>query len=157
MVFSCRIFWANETWGNIDKSNNSSGLSWINAFLVAQTVKESACNSGDLGLIPGSGRFPWRGKWQPSAVFLTGESHGQRSLEGYSLRGRKESDMTERLTLHFSWIKGQKGIQKHCVSVFLPIRDALIVGWSVSFWRSRDTVLKNHCLMSWADICKRHS
>ena len=38
--------------------------------------KESTCNVGDLGLIPGSGRFPWRGKWQPTSVFLTGKSHG---------------------------------------------------------------------------------
>ena len=29
-----------------------------------------------------SGRFPWRRKWQPSPVFLPGESHGQRSLAG---------------------------------------------------------------------------
>ena len=33
---------------------------------------------------------------------LAGESHGQRSLAGYSPRGRKESDTTERLTLSFS-------------------------------------------------------
>ena len=36
----------------------------------------------------------WRRKWQPTPVFLPGESHGWRSLVGYSLRGRKESDMT---------------------------------------------------------------
>ena len=35
----------------------------------------------------------------PTPVFLSGESHGQRSLPGYSPWGRKESDMTERLTL----------------------------------------------------------
>ena len=46
--------------------------------------KESACNAGDLGLILGSGRFLWRRKWQPTPVFLPGESHGQRSLVGYS-------------------------------------------------------------------------
>ena len=34
------------------------------------------------------------------SVFLPGESHGQRSLVGYSLRGRKESNTTERLHLH---------------------------------------------------------
>ena len=34
-------------------------------------------------------------KWQPTPVFLTGESHGQRSLVGYSPWGCKESDMTE--------------------------------------------------------------
>ena len=40
----------------------------------------------------------WRRKWQPTAVFLPGESHGQRSLVGYSPRGCKESDTPERLT-----------------------------------------------------------
>ena len=36
---------------------------------------------------------------QPIPVFLPGECHGQRSLVGYSPWGRKELDMTERLTL----------------------------------------------------------
>ena len=40
----------------------------------------------------------WRRKWLPTPVFLSGESHGQRSLVGYSLKGRKELDMTERLS-----------------------------------------------------------
>ena len=49
----------------------------------------------DTGSIPGLGRFPWRRKWQPTPVFLPGESHGQRSLVGYSPWGHKESVMTE--------------------------------------------------------------
>ena len=36
-----------------------------------------------------------RRAWQPTPVFLPGESHGQRSLAGYSPQGLKESDMTE--------------------------------------------------------------
>ena len=44
----------------------------------------------------------WRRKWQPTPVFLPGESHGQRSLVGYSPWGRWESDRTERLHFHFS-------------------------------------------------------
>ena len=40
-------------------------------------------------------KMPWRRKWQPTPVFLPRESHGQRSLAGCSLYGRKESDMTE--------------------------------------------------------------
>ena len=40
---------------------------------------------------------------EPTPVFLPGESHGWRSLVGYSLRGRKESDTTEQLT------QGHKG------------------------------------------------
>ena len=65
---------------------------------------ESVCNAGDPGLIPGSGMIPWRRKWQPTPVFLPGESHGQRSLAGYSPQGLKELDMTEvtDLSLHFS-------------------------------------------------------
>ena len=38
---------------------------------------------------------PRRRKWQPTPVFLPGESHGQRSLAGYSPKGHKESDTTE--------------------------------------------------------------
>ena len=37
----------------------------------------------------------WRRKWQPTPVFLPGESHGRSSLVGYSPRGRKESDTAE--------------------------------------------------------------
>ena len=40
-------------------------------------------------------KIPWRRAWQPTPVFLPGESHGQRSLVGYSPRGRKESGTTE--------------------------------------------------------------
>ena len=45
------------------------------------------------------GKMPWRREWQPTLVFLPGEPHGQTSLAGYSPQGRKESDMTEQLTL----------------------------------------------------------
>ena len=41
------------------------------------------------------GKIPWRKVRQPTPVFLPGESHGQRSLEGYSPQGRTESDTTE--------------------------------------------------------------
>ena len=54
--------------------------------------KESACNAGDAGLIPGS--ISWKRKWQSPPLVLPGKSHGQRSLVGYSPRGCKESDRT---------------------------------------------------------------
>ena len=44
------------------------------------------------------GKIPWRRAWQPTPVFLPGESHGHRHLVGYSPGGCKESDTTERLT-----------------------------------------------------------
>ena len=37
---------------------------------------------------------PWKRAWQPTPVFLPGESHGQRSLVGYSACGCKELDVT---------------------------------------------------------------
>ena len=48
---------------------------------------------------PWVGKILWRRAWQPTLVFLPGESHRQRSLVGYSLWGCKELDMIERLTL----------------------------------------------------------
>ena len=50
------------------------------------------------GFNPWVGKIPWRRKWQPTLVFLPGESHGQRSLVGYCPRDLKESDMTEWLS-----------------------------------------------------------
>ena len=48
---------------------------------------------------PWVGKMPWRREWLPTPVFLPGEYHGQRRLAGYSPQGRKESDITEQLTL----------------------------------------------------------
>jgi len=62
---------------------------------VALVVKNPPASAGDVrdaGLIPGLGRFPWRRAWQPSPVFLPGESHGQRSLVGYNPQCCKESN-----------------------------------------------------------------
>ena len=51
--------------------------------------------SRDTSTIPRSVRFPWKRKWQSTPVFLPGNSHGRRSLAGYSPWGHKESDTTE--------------------------------------------------------------
>ena len=56
--------------------------------LVVQTVKS----------LPAMWKIPWRRTWQPTPVFLPGEFRGQRSQEGCSPWGRKESDTTEQLT-----------------------------------------------------------
>ena len=47
------------------------------------------------GFDPWVRKIPWRRKWQPTPVFLSGKSHGQRSLVGHGPRGWKESDATE--------------------------------------------------------------
>ena len=56
--------------------------------------KESTCQCRRPWFDSWVGKIPWRRAWHPTAVFLSGESHGQRSLVDYSLWGRKESDMT---------------------------------------------------------------
>ena len=60
--------------------------------------EESACNAGDLGSVPGSGRSPGEGNGYPLQYSCLESPHGQRSLVGYSPWGRKESDTTERLS-----------------------------------------------------------
>ena len=65
-------------------------------FPGGSEVKASACNVGDLGSIPGLGRYPGQGNGNP----LQYSSHGGKSLVGYSPRGRKESDTTK--LLHFT-------------------------------------------------------
>ena len=55
--------------------------------------KESACNVGDLGLIPGLGRSPGEEYWLPPPVFWPGEFHGLCSPQGHI-----ELDTTEQLS-----------------------------------------------------------
>ena len=65
------------------------------AFPGGSAGKESACKAGDPGSVPGSGRSPGGGNGSPTLAFWPGESHGQRSLAGYSSWGHKELDTTE--------------------------------------------------------------
>ena len=53
-------------------------------------VNNQACNAGDLGSIPGLGRYPGEGNGNALPVFLPGISHEQRSLIGYSTWDCKE-------------------------------------------------------------------
>ena len=43
-------------------------------FPSGSDSKECRCNAEDLGSIPGLGRCPWNRAWQPTPVFLPGES-----------------------------------------------------------------------------------
>ena len=66
-------------------------------MLGASDGKESTCDVGGLGSIPGLGRFSGGGHGNPLQCSCLENPHGQRSLAGYSLWAHKESDMTERL------------------------------------------------------------
>ena len=61
------------------------------SFPHSSAGKESVCNAGDLGSVPGLGRSPGEGERLPTLVFWPGEFHGLL----HSTWGRKESDPTE--------------------------------------------------------------
>ena len=66
---------------------------------VALVLKNWPANVGDIRGLgqedPCIRKIPWRETWQPTPVFLPGESHGQKSVAGYDPLGCKESDTTE--------------------------------------------------------------
>ena len=64
-------------------------------FHCGSDGKESACNAGDVGLIPGSGRSPGGGYGYPLQYSCLENPHGQRSLLGYWLWGPKKLDTAE--------------------------------------------------------------
>ena len=67
----------------------------IGAFLMALVVKNPPANAGDMGLIPGLGRSLGGGHGNPLQYSCLKNPQGQKSLEGYSPWGLKESDTTE--------------------------------------------------------------
>ena len=74
------------------------GYMYMWGFPGGASGKEPTCQcriGKRLGFNPWVRKIPWRRAWQPAPIFLPGESHGQRSLAGYSPWGHKELDMTE--------------------------------------------------------------
>ena len=73
---------------------NASSLALKQASLCGSAGKESTCNMGDPGFDPWVGKIPWRRERLPTPVFWPGEFHGLYP---------KESDTTERFSLHFTF------------------------------------------------------
>ena len=99
---------------SISPSNAYSGLisfrmDWLDLLVVQGTLKSLLQHHSSKASILRCSAFfiiqlshpYWRRKWQPTPVLLPGKSHGRRSLVGYSPWGCKESDVTERLHVHF--------------------------------------------------------
>ena len=63
-------------------------------FLHSSVGKESACNAGDLGSIPGLERSPGEGTGNPLQYSCLETLHGPRSLAVYNPWGRKSQDTT---------------------------------------------------------------
>ena len=85
---------------NHEKTEGFQPIAW--ASQVVPLVKNTSADAGDKrpGFNPWVWNIPWRKAWQPTPVFLLQESHGQRSLAGYSPWGCKETDTTEATTYH---------------------------------------------------------
>ena len=95
-VFSRKYKAGLHSWGKTDHPSLDLGC----GLLVTQTVKNPPNNAGDVKRCefdPWVRKIPWRREWLPIPVFVPRESHGQRSLAGYSPWGCKESDTTELL------------------------------------------------------------
>ena len=71
---------------------------YTKGFPRSSDGEESACNTGDLGSIPGLGRSPGGGHGHPLLYSCLENPYGQRSQAGYSPCGHKESDTTELLS-----------------------------------------------------------
>ena len=92
----------------------------INIFPRWLSGKESACQCRRPRFNSWVGKIPWRRKWQPTPVFLPGESHGQRSLAGCSPRGCKELQMSNWACPHVVFDKQMSGTNPHTPVCVLP-------------------------------------
>ena len=70
--------------------------------MASQTIKNSPAMQETL-IDSWVRKMPWGREWLPTLVFLSGESHGQRSLVDCSPQSHKELDTTEQLSTHKEW------------------------------------------------------
>ena len=75
--------------------NKDSTFKWLPWWLRQYRI---CLQCGRPEFDPWIWKIPWKREWLPTPLFLPGESHGQKSLLGYSPWGYKEMDMTEQLT-----------------------------------------------------------
>ena len=79
-----------EEWSTKQATKSQFNKAEIRLFPNSSVVKVSTSQCRRCRLDPWLGKIPWRWEWQPTPVFLPGESHEQRSLVGYSPWGHKE-------------------------------------------------------------------
>ena len=94
------------------------GHNWVTSLSLwtnfrSSEGKESACNSGDQGSIPGSGRSLGGGHGNPFQYSCLENPHRQRNLAGYSPWGCTESDTTEQLHFHFTFTSPDTSTTEH--------------------------------------------
>ena len=85
----------------MDCCNTLPQTRWLISASSGDTVvKNPPANEGDVGSIPELGRSPGEGNGNPLQYFYLGNPMDQKSLIGYSAWDRRESAMTEWLTVH---------------------------------------------------------
>ena len=123
--------------------------------------KEPAWKHKRRAFYPWMGKLPWRRKWQPAPVFWPGESHGQRSLAGYSPQEshRVGQDLMIEHICIYSVIWGDGRVAEcswgqSCVRV----RDGVRAVWSTWEKSPKETLFSSFCsnlLIIWPPICAR--
>ena len=117
----------------------SSSIFFLTVFILQSPLASKMCKSNvkrkqkQKGKNKGKRTISKRcgeKKWQPTPVFLPGEFHGQRSLEGYSPSGCKELDTTEQLNRSTS-LAARPQISEYCLGS--QIYSLMTPGWLPPF------------------------
>ena len=118
----------------------------IHIFPGCSDDKESTCNAGDLSSIPGLGSSPGGGHGNLLQYSCIENPLGQRSLAGYSPRGCKELDMTERLSTY-------EHQEKYGIFFFNLFIKLFILYWSMADWQCCDSFRWTVKGLSYACTC----
>ena len=99
---------------------------------------------------PWVGKIPWRRKWQPTPVFLPGESHGQRSLVGYSPRAAKSQIQLSDFT--FTFILGRSDAEAETPILWTPDEENWLFGKDPKAgkdWRQEEKGMTEDKMVGW--------
>ena len=92
--------WFDSLVGKLPQRRDRLPTSIFLGFPGGSVGNNLLANAVDMGSIPDPGRFPWRGKWKSTPVFLPGNCHGQRGLAGYSPQGNKSETQLHNNNTH---------------------------------------------------------
>ena len=132
---SCRAF-SDSSWGSmqdslpgcscncvlVHSSTNSSQVPHVEGYPSGAGGTEPTCQCRRCkrcGFNPWIGDMPWRRAWQPTSVFLPGESHGQRSLQATVHGVAKSQTWLKRISMHTAHV----GWAKHVYDIFVHYTD----------------------------------
>ena len=96
LIFGCSLLLLPSIFPSITVFSNESAPWWLTQQSICLQCRRP-------GFDPWVRKIPWRRKWQPTPVLLTGKFHGWKSLVGYSSWGPKELDITEHTAHTLPW------------------------------------------------------